>query len=98
MDATTFTLRREEIQQRMEDCRQASIAYRQAHPHRILSWVASTGMNLVTGASANSKSLGWLGSVAGAFLIPVVMKWSRPKNGESSGVLHRLLKVVFPAV
>jgi len=98
MDASVFVLKREEIQQRMEARRLEAVTAHEASPTRLLPWVLTTGVGLVSGLKSSRKSYGWLGSLAGALLFPTVLKLMGHKNGQPEGFWHRIIKAAFPSL
>ena len=100
MDTTAFLTEREDIQRRMEMRRLDVTAYRQSHPtSKLIPWALSTGMSLVSGmgmGAARRSSYGWLGSLAGAVVLPAVLKMLGHKPTKQESFWQKILHTVLP--
>jgi len=95
MDTSVLLEKREEIKRRMSERRSGMPAEDYSLTSRLLPWIFTTGAGLVAGLKATQTPRRWLGSLAGAVILPAVLGLAKRKT-QPNGWFHRILNTVFP--
>ena len=95
MDTSVFLIRRDEIQERMDRRRFMTVSRGGTLSNRMVPWLLSTGLGLVSGLRpSRGSSYGLVGTLLSAFVLPAVLGYKRDRP---EGWIRRILRAVLPA-